>query len=283
MHNPANCNDKDLGSKPEVAQRLKVASQAWSALWLFWTNRAVTLKIRAHIYRALVFSRLITGLTTFVLSTSLEKKLEVWHLNKLRTLMLGSAVALTNREVRIACGIPSVHAALLRGRLKFVQRLALHPQVHAACSGALAGTIKGGQEQLRGKVPDDRANPWLLQFWKDLQIAAQTSDQLNSDLSRYGWKELYKSHALQTLDFSKLPFFSTPCDAEIRVHSHESCRCWCGHLCTSNASFAMHAFRAHHVQMYLFRFVQSNECPSCLQVLASKRQARLHLIRHFPH
>ncbi len=26
----------------------------------------------------------------------------------------------------------------------------------------------------------------------------------------------------------------------------------------------------------------SNECPSCLQVFASKRQARLHLQRHFP-
>ena len=111
-------------------------------------------------------------MTAFVISRTQLLRMEKWHASRLRVLLLGEAPGLTHKQVRIICDAPSVYAFLLRGRFRFLQKLARNPTQHEAILAALAGNLKGGKQQLKGVNIADDCNPWLRQYWQDIEIAA---------------------------------------------------------------------------------------------------------------
>jgi hypothetical protein len=217
-----------------------------------------------------------------VLTKNQEERLEHWHVNKLRLLLLGAAPGLTNLAVRTCCNIPSVHCELLKARIRFWQTLARTPQHHIALVAALGGDLLASKQQLNGNKPSDFANPWLKQMWCYLQFAGLYDSNLADDLQHLGWKGLPNSSSFLKFQTNKLPNFSTPCDPGNRTASAEFVTCDCGQICHGSAGLAMHAFMRHHVQPPIFKCVCSNVCPCCNSVFSTKRHARLHLLRAFP-
>lgn len=279
---PAACMDSDFGSKVEVSKRLQAATKAWNENKNFWIRWDVPLRYRVIVYVATCFSKLTAGLVAFVLSRAQEDRLEKWHIKRLRVMLLGYAAGSTNYQVRQVCNVPSVHAALLKRRIRFLQKVSSNPEHHAAWNAALTGNLHGAPEQLNGNFPSQDANPWLRQFWKDLQEVASLSHEVSQELQVNGWRFLYRSTAFRRLPVSRLKKIDSPCDDKPEV-LEKQCTCsQCGQVCASSAGLASHAYQQHHSQPLVNKYVLSNACPLCGFVASTIKQTKRHLRRSFP-
>lgn len=278
---PSHCLDADCGAKVEVTSRICAANKAWRNFRQLWAQQAVPLPKRTMFYCALVFSVLLAGLESLVLSSSQLKRLEVWHTSKLRYLLFGLARGQTNIQVRTSCRIASVEAALLKRRIHFWQRLAAKPAEHTAVIAALSGQINSLLDQLTGAVPSSCANPWLKQAWKDLQFVASLDPAFQQELSQKGWQQLYLCSSFLRFSAKRVPCFSSSCDPSVRRIPDIACNI-CGQQFRSAPGLATHKRRIHHVMHASFAFVISNQCPRCRRCFSGARQARKHLVRYFP-
>ncbi|CAE8588820.1 unnamed protein product [Polarella glacialis] len=270
----------DLGSKVEIASRIAAANKAWRTMWHLWTARDIDLKLKIHIYRAVVLSALLSGLHTLVISRNQLHYLEAWHSNKLRLFLQGEAAGWSNTEVRRACNCPAVCCLIRRARVKFWQGIVSEPSHHVALCAAISGKISSLCPQLSGKIPHEKANPWLKLVWQDLQIVASIDSNFEHELEEYGWKGLPNCHHFSTFQPSKLLNFDCHCTGVLHEHLSEV-RCACGVLCRGNCGLAMRRFRKRGEQPVIFKWIATNQCPRCLGSFSSKRNARLHLFRCF--
>ena len=187
---------------PEVRERIRCAEAAWRKLGSFWSRSSISIRFRITAYKARVRSVLLTGLETVAFSYQLLQPLEVFQMKCLRKLMCGKAClktlmrnrageestkykALSNQEIRQRLRIHTVSSELRYRRLSWLQSLASSGSKASSTFAALCGTTvwEQSEELDRDGNLSSSSNPWLRQFFQDLQILAK-----NDERFRKTWK-----------------------------------------------------------------------------------------------
>ena len=138
----------DYRTSVERKLRIQAARRAWMDYKSFW-YKAVDLSAKTILYRAVVFSTLVSALSAFVLTEADYRELEGFHHRNLRALLRGRAstitesgtVAKSNAEVRKMASLPSVATALRVMRLRWLQQGLRTPHHNAQLLAAWHGVF----------------------------------------------------------------------------------------------------------------------------------------------
>ena len=156
----------------------------------------IPLKVRRLLYQAVVRSTLITGLLAACLIAGQLRQLEAQHMRCARSLLQGEGRGLTNNQARQRFKLPTLASWLRTQRFHWLQVIMADPPTHAVVLAALAGsTVWEETTQLNQLgIPLATANPWLRQFWQDVEHLAQTSALLRDELQGLGCLALPTSY-----------------------------------------------------------------------------------------
>ena len=180
---------------------------------------------------------------------------------------------------------------LRQRRLLLWQKNARWPAQHLAVAAVLAGDIDHSPNQLTGRFPSCLANPWLRLAWRDFCSLGSVYESVRTELTTHGWSGLPCCLTFLGLDLGKLPGCVLSSSDRHLVHAvARQVFCEerlpaggrCGARCSGPEGLAMHRYHALRVSALEMRAVVTNQCPRCLTIFVSTRQARLHLARFFP-
>ena len=163
--------------RDEVQRALARSNCVWCAWHGFWHNDKVPLAWRSNVYRGTVQAACVDGLEIACITEHDLTKLEGSVCKKLRSLLLGEARSHSNLWLRQKCHIYTVRSLLHRRRcLLFQSILQMMGRLDAADSdlpGVLLGDGPGPEDaQLTADgSPRLAANPWLRQYYRDIQEA----------------------------------------------------------------------------------------------------------------
>ena len=168
----------------ELQSRMAKASSAFGRLsQRLWKNHNVSLSVKCRVYKAIVISTLLYGIESWTLYKCQVRKLEVYIMRHLRTIMnIKWWQHISNNEILKRAGYPSVHALLMQRTMRWTGHVArmedkrLPKQV--LFSQLSSGSRKIGRPKLRYKDTIKRN-------LKDLDIPTDTWYQLASDRTRW--------------------------------------------------------------------------------------------------
>ena len=275
------CLEADLGSKAEVNARINAANDTWKKYWYVWKNSALPAVDKARVYKAAVLPIILACLDTCVLGTSVVLRLEKWQMNKLRVMFLGSAVGLTNAAIREHVKVPTVETQLLSKRFSLWQELFRRPTEHVAALSAMFGHIEGVPDQIVSGKLSSHASPWARQFQRDISKMCKLSSVLATQVRRHSISHLADVSEFLSFNRKRLLSFQVshePVQTEVEQYVCSLCHFVFG----SKVGRALHLYQTHHVQHPCFKFVLTNQCPTCCRMFSTVRQARKHVAYYFP-
>eukprot|EP00972_Heterocapsa_arctica_P029250 4301405-Heterocapsa_arctica.AAC.1 len=151
-------------------------------------------------------STLTSGLTALALSPTETAQLDRFHLQTLRILLRGDAAYQTNNWVLQRLHIPSVASFLCAQRIRWLQRIISQPDAHML----LLAVVTGRSQQSQIGALDvnyhltPHANPWLSQWWRDMQEVAKVAPAFALEFQRLGWLATFRSDTFKKLNLRRL-------------------------------------------------------------------------------
>ena len=177
----------------EINRRLKAARNAWFMFTGFWASK-VDLRFRALVFRCIVYSVLLTGLTSFALSRASMGKLTSYCLDCGRRLLQGAATdkyydydgnlkyrRKPNIYIWRSLGMADCFVELHIQRLKFFQKVCIDPQHHELYLSALYGRMVWDPPGV------GITNKWIIQLKEDIR-ALEVDDNIASFLSNVNYE-----------------------------------------------------------------------------------------------
>ena len=160
---------------------------------------------------------MLSGLETLVLTAGEEQRLERKQRRHLRALMAGGAcdwsgshpVALSNCEVRRRLGFATIKSELQSRRLQWLQSVAFYPEHNSVLLATLTGKYSWEDyDQLDDQArPTCQANPWLRQWYQDLELVGARCECFAADLVEHGWFAIFRSAAFHSFEPKVLHMF----------------------------------------------------------------------------
>eukprot|EP00930_Biecheleria_cincta_P052628 TRINITY_DN37892_c0_g1_i1.p1 TRINITY_DN37892_c0_g1~~TRINITY_DN37892_c0_g1_i1.p1 ORF type:complete len:157 (-),score=21.08 TRINITY_DN37892_c0_g1_i1:10-480(-) len=119
-------------------------------------------------------------------------------MSKLRLLLLGGALGLTNMQVRQTRKTFTITSQLLTRRVGMWQEVFANPDYHIALYCVFLGRVKSLPPPIRDETLQQPLTPWMKQLLEDVQAVAACSAEVTRDLEKYGLAGMYRSLAFHT-------------------------------------------------------------------------------------
>ena len=159
----------------DVFERKQAAQAAWEKLGGVWHQREFQFWDLRCFYLGLVQGKLLSGCETWVCTDKQYVELERFQCKKLRAMWQGQARDWTSQELRKRSQVATIRSTMRVRRLKWLQKILRHPKENGqlmAITMGKAAWMERPQLDEEGR-PTGEANPWLRQWWSDLQAAAE--------------------------------------------------------------------------------------------------------------
>lgn len=160
---------------------------------------------------------MLSGLEASVLTQHDIKRVEVALLKKLRGLMQGAAVVMTNYNVRRAFSIFSVSSTLKCRRLLLLRSIFRYSSDLQPLIAVLFGTTAANTDpQLLHGKPRPKSNPWIQLVWQDLQFAIAHCPALYP-LAHHSFFDIVQSPLLQPAALKTVRSYQSDADPIVRA------------------------------------------------------------------
>ncbi len=194
-----------------------------------------------------------------------------------------SMLRLSNNQLRLKYGIPTIVSDLRCRRLKWLRGIVQHSGDHHSLMATLTGALNFG---MRAEVDSmgrlcKGANPRLKQFYADLAALAERDDEFALAFGISGW------FAICTDLFMKVPLEKTwtfvgPEKKKLVSHdvvcdfTDRYCGV-CGHVSKNAGGLQFHKFQKHGCRHPHSHYAICNQCPPCLTILGSTARVLTHV------
>ena len=183
-------------TSPERDERIKTAKRICWSLGSFWFSR-VPFRSKRVLFFCLVFSALLSGLESLVLSASDAKAFDSIILALGRRVLCGRATvksedadgkvkhkALKDQAVWKLLGLVPIGTELRVRRLKWLQKALQHKEDNVAFFASLFGFPNFTPASVRSDWEHDDPplahSPWVRQIWEDILALHRIDDAINS-------------------------------------------------------------------------------------------------------
>ena len=124
-------------------------------------------------------------------------------------LLHGSTWGCTNQALRTQIGLVTIESNLRVPRLRFLQRVMRAPPDHVVFLAAVSGAMDSERARPLDShgIPWRSANPWLVQYWRDVLELCHYIPGFREQLSWSGWTGLPQNDMFLTFKADKVCSF----------------------------------------------------------------------------